>query len=74
MRSRHVRDYPYCFIELKSSLVSRLPQPKLDLLQGTVDLMVLQTLAAMGPLHGYGIARIEQSSGNEVLLNPIAIP
>jgi PadR family transcriptional regulator PadR len=44
--------------------------PKLDLLQGTLDLMVLQTLAAMGPLHGYGIARrIEQVSGNEVLLN-----
>lgn len=43
---------------------------KLDLLQGTLDLLVLQTLAAMGPLHGYGIARrIEQSSGNEVLLN-----
>jgi transcriptional regulator len=43
---------------------------KLDLLQGTLDLMVLQTLATMGPLHGYGIARrIEQVSGNEVLLN-----
>ncbi len=43
---------------------------KLDLLQGTLDLMVLQTLSAMGPLHGYGIARrIEQLSGNEVLLN-----
>ncbi len=43
---------------------------KLDLLQGTLDLMVLQTLAAIGPLHGYGIARrIEQVSGNEVLLN-----
>src|SRR5271155_1430817 len=43
---------------------------KLDLLQGTLDLMVLQTLAALGPLHGYGIARrIEQLSGNEVLLN-----
>src|SRR5579875_1998986 len=39
---------------------------KLDLLQGTLDLMVLQTLAAMGALHGYGIAQI---SGNEVLLN-----
>ncbi len=37
--------------------------PKLDLLQGTLDLMVLQTLAAMGELHGYGIARrIEQIS------------
>ncbi|MGB6690212.1 MAG: PadR family transcriptional regulator [Terracidiphilus sp.] len=43
---------------------------KLDLLQGTLDLMVLQTLTAMGPQHGYGIARrIEQVSGNEVLLN-----
>jgi len=43
---------------------------KLDLLQGTLDLMVLQTLAAMGSLHGYGIARrIEQVSADEVLLN-----
>jgi len=43
---------------------------KLDLLQGTLDLMVLQTLASMGSLHGYGIARrIEQASGDEVLLN-----
>jgi transcriptional regulator len=43
---------------------------KLDLLQGTLDLMVLQTLAAMGEMHGYGIARrIEQVSDNEVLLN-----
>jgi PadR family transcriptional regulator, regulatory protein PadR len=43
---------------------------KLDLLQGTLDLMVLQTLAAMGSQHGYGIARrIEQVSGDAVLLN-----
>ncbi len=43
---------------------------KLDLLQGTLDLMVLQTLDTMGALHGYGVARrIEQVSGNEVLLN-----
>jgi transcriptional regulator len=43
---------------------------KLDLLQGTLDLMVLRTLDVLGPLHGYGIARrIEQVSGNEVLLN-----
>ena len=43
---------------------------RLDLLQGTLDLMVLQTLTAMGTLHGYGIARrIEQISGNQVLLN-----
>lgn len=45
-------------------------EAKLDLLQGTLDLMVLQTLAAMGAMHGYGIARrIEQVSGDEVLLN-----
>ena len=43
---------------------------KLDLLQGTLDLMVLQTLAVMGSMHGYGIARrIEQVSADEVLLN-----
>jgi PadR family transcriptional regulator, regulatory protein PadR len=47
-----------------------MPESKLDLLQGTLDLMVLQTLAAMGSLHGYGIARrIEQVSGDQVLLN-----
>ena len=43
---------------------------KLDLLQGTLDVMVLQTLDAMGPRHGYGIARrIEQISDDQVLLN-----
>jgi len=47
-----------------------LSDSKLDLLQGTLDLMVLQTLAAMGAQHGYGIARrIEQVSGDQVLLN-----
>ena len=45
-------------------------ESKLDLLQGTLDLMVLQTLTAIGAQHGYGIARrIEQVSGDEVLLN-----
>jgi len=48
----------------------RMQESKLDLLQGTLDVMVLQTLEVLGPLHGYGIARrIEQVSGNEVLLN-----
>jgi PadR family transcriptional regulator len=43
---------------------------KLDLLQGTLDLMVLNTLASMGSLHGYGIARrIEHVSGHAILLN-----
>ena len=45
-------------------------ESKLDLLQGTLDLMVLQTLSVMGSLHGYGIARrIEQVSDDTVLLN-----
>jgi transcriptional regulator len=45
-------------------------ESKLDLLRGTLDVMVLQTLAAMGSLHGYGIARrIEQVSGHDILLN-----
>jgi len=43
---------------------------KLDLLQGTLDLMVLQTLETLGSLHGYGIARrIEQVSEDQILLN-----
>jgi len=47
-----------------------LGDPKLDLLQGTLDLMVLQTLATLGQMHGYGIARrIEQVSGDQILLN-----
>jgi len=41
-----------------------------EILQGTLDLMVLQTLVAMGPLHGYGIARrIEQLSENALVVN-----
>jgi len=43
---------------------------KTDVLQGTLDLMVLQTLDSMGPLHGYGIARrIEQISESMLKLN-----
>ena len=43
---------------------------KSDVLQGTLDLMVLKTLESMGALHGYGIARrIEQVSGNTLSLN-----
>jgi transcriptional regulator len=43
---------------------------KTDILQGTLDLMVLKTLDALGPLHGYGIARrIEQVSESVLQLN-----
>ena len=45
-------------------------ETKSDILQGTLDLMVLKTLDAMGPLHGYGIARrIEQLSEDTLLIN-----
>jgi transcriptional regulator len=45
-------------------------ESKSDVLQGTLDLMVLQTLASMGPLHGYGMARrIEQISNDVLELN-----
>ena len=43
---------------------------KADVLQGTLDLMVLQTLDTMGPQHGYGIAaRLEQVSAGALQLN-----
>lgn len=45
-------------------------QARTDVLQGTLDLMILQALAAMGPLHGYGVARrIEQIGEDLVKLN-----
>jgi transcriptional regulator len=45
-------------------------QDKAEVWQGTLALMVLKTLEALGPLHGYGIARrIEQTSGNLLSLN-----
>lgn len=43
---------------------------KTDVWQGTLALMVLKTIEAIGPLHGYGIARrIEQTSGDRLSLN-----
>ena len=43
---------------------------KAEVLQGTLDLMLLQTLATLGPLHGYSIAaRLEQVSGGALRIN-----
>jgi transcriptional regulator len=43
---------------------------KADVLQGTLDLMVLQTVATLGPLHGYAIAsRLDQVSRGALQLN-----
>jgi PadR family transcriptional regulator, regulatory protein PadR len=45
-------------------------EEKSEILQGTLDLMVLKTLDAMGPMHGYGIARrIEQLSEDALQVN-----
>lgn len=47
-----------------------MPDPRSDILRGTLDLMVLKTLDQMGPLHGYGLAlRIEQVSENALRVN-----
>lgn len=44
--------------------------PKAEVLQGTLDLLVLKTLDTLGPLHGFGIARrIQQASQDALLLN-----
>jgi transcriptional regulator len=46
------------------------PKDHSEVLQGTLDLMVLKTLEALGPLHGYGVARrIEQLSEDRLRLN-----
>ena len=42
-------------------------KPKSDVLQGTLDLLVLKTLDTMGPMHGYGIAQRIQQVSQEVL-------
>ena len=47
-----------------------MPDEKLDLLKGTLDLLVLHILSSMGSLHGYGIARrLEQIGGDELAMN-----
>ena len=45
-------------------------ESKSDIMQGTLDLMVLKTLDVMGPMHGYGIARrLEQVSEAALQIN-----
>ena len=45
-------------------------KPRIQVLQGTLDLIVLRTLETMGPQHAYGIAaRLEQISGDLLNLN-----
>src|SRR6266571_3940059 len=50
--------------------MSNKSRAKTDILQGTLDVMLLQTLATLGPSHGYAIAtRLEQVSGGALRLN-----
>src|SRR6185436_4478348 len=57
----------FLYISYRSVLM---PDDKSEILQGTLDLMVLKTLDAMGPMHGYGIARrIEQLSEAALQIN-----
>ena len=45
-------------------------EPKAEIFQGTLTLMILKTLAVLGPTHGYGVARrIEEISGDAFSLN-----
>jgi PadR family transcriptional regulator PadR len=62
---------PYCHPIGTVILVSHMREElKADVWQGTLALMVLKTLEALGPLHGYGIARrIEQTSGDLLSVN-----
>ena len=47
-----------------------MPSSKAEVLQGTLDLLVLKTLDTMGPIHGFGIAlRIQQVSDDLLRLN-----
>ncbi|MGA9206625.1 MAG: PadR family transcriptional regulator, partial [Terriglobales bacterium] len=57
-------------VYVESQLVMPMPRNKAEILQGTLDLIVLKTLESMGPLHGYRIARrIEQVSADTLSMN-----
>ena len=46
-----------------------MPQPRSDVLQGTLDLLVMKTLETIGPMHGWGLSRrIQKVSGNALQL------
>ena len=65
-----VRAPPIAFPYEPVIWVSHMSEPKADVWQGTLALMVLKTLETLGPLHGYGIARrIEQTSGDLLAVN-----
>src|SRR5688572_4979817 len=70
--AHRVAKLPYCIPtgHLLSSIWEPNMSTKAEVWQGTLALMVLKTLNAMGPQHGYGIARrIEQTSDNLLSIN-----
>lgn len=67
---RHLLTANNSGVTLLLTIYRSMAQPQADVPYGTLDLMVLKTLDAMGPLHGYGIARrIEQAAGGLIALN-----
>ena len=59
-----------CDIFIAMAKGAILSADKSEVLQGTLDMMILKTLRVLGPLHGFGIARrIEQVSENVLTLN-----
>lgn len=55
---------------MKQPPASARDQARSDLLYGTLGLLILKALDALGPLHGYGVARrLEQTSGHQLMLN-----
>jgi PadR family transcriptional regulator PadR len=64
--NQHKEDYLLLIVNRRHAI----SDPKTDVLQGTLDLMILKSLETMGTLHGYGIARrLEQISGDLMKLN-----
>src|SRR5258708_10109737 len=69
---RNVVGFPFLLLTVR--LKERMAAPKSEVLQGTLDLLVLKTLDSMGPMHGFGIAlRIQQVSEDLLQLNQGAL-
>src|SRR5258708_35357130 len=65
---RNVVGFPFLLLTVQRK--ECMPAPKSEVLQGTLDLLVLKTLDSMGPMHGFGIAlRIQQVSEDLLQLN-----
>src|SRR5882762_8873348 len=71
--TRRVKRDPLCTFQRRHAILSAMSKGKAadnkksDVLQGTLDLMSLKTLQALGPLHGFGIARRLEQVSEEVL-------